>query len=245
MPSIRPIANSIADSRGKIAPFAFGYTGLSWPHYMVWDDPQSDFLQRAGQTRDRISVVGGVDFIDRGELQTPTLIGRTVAVFDVVPYKIEVLASKGLVFPYNRGDIVARFLMDLSRVTAKLGMTMAFKAKRQLNEAAAPEYNAAVEAMSTQPHIVLIHPDIAARRLVRDCAAAVSLPFTSAALMAREEQVPSLYYDPMNRFVTGDRLAHGIAVCSSDSELERWLKEHATISTPAGETVNRIEATLS
>ena len=49
------------------------------------------------------------------------------------------------------------------------------------------------------------------------------MPFTSTALIARELNKPTCYYDPTEVILKDDRAAHGIEIISGREELALWL----------------------
>ncbi|MFO0451586.1 MAG: hypothetical protein ACK52I_23495, partial [Pseudomonadota bacterium] len=66
-----------------------------------------------------------------------------------------------------------------------------------------------------------VSPGISATRVVRQCQAVISAPFTSTALLAPD--VPSAFYDPTGWMQKNDRAAHGITVITGPDELRAWL----------------------
>ena len=72
--------------------------------------------------------------------------------------------------------------------------------------------------------MITVDPDTSAYKLIEQCSAAISMPFTSTALVARELGKPSCFYDPTGLIQRDDRAAHGIPIMIGRVELQTWLE---------------------
>ena len=70
-----------------------------------------------------------------------------------------------------------------------------------------------------------INPNIDALQVIQKSKACISMPFTSTAVIAKQEGKPSVYYDPSGMIPDGDKAAHGIPVLNGIKELEDWVDE--------------------
>jgi polysaccharide biosynthesis PFTS motif protein len=61
--------------------------------------------------------------------------------------------------------------------------------------------------------------------LIEDSVAAISMPFTSTAIIASELGKPSCYFDPTGIIQQDDRGAHGIPVVCGIDELRCWVAQ--------------------
>ena len=50
------------------------------------------------------------------------------------------------------------------------------------------------------------------------------MPFTSTAVIAKQEETPSVYYDPTDIIQKDDREAHGLPVLNGIGELKVWIE---------------------
>lgn len=81
-----------------------------------------------------------------------------------------------------------------------------------------------VERLSEKTNYIRVDPNIDALLVVQKTKACISIPFTSTALIAKNEGKPSVYYDPTGMIQKDDRAAHGIQVLNNINELEEWVK---------------------
>ena len=203
-------------------PLIYGYQAMTWPHYLVWDEYQADFVRRAVGEKANISVVGSIWFHDSVE-EMPTLRGRGVAVFDVTPYRDVIYRSLGLDFDYYIPKTSIAFLRDIQKVTNNAGYIMMWKRKRKIGSRAHPRYQFFEEHLRMSENVIIVDPDISANRVIEASTAVISMPFTATALVARELGKPSCYYDPTGLVLKDDRAAHGIDVIKGPKELMYWF----------------------
>ena len=71
--------------------------------------------------------------------------------------------------------------------------------------------------------------EISIIHVIESSVAVIFMPFTSAALIAKEMGKPSIYYDPSGMLQKDNRAAHGIQVISEIDKLENWLKTIKTV----------------
>jgi len=207
-------------------PLPYGWQAMNWPHYLVWDEYQADFVRRAvGQTAN-ISVVGPIWFHTSAE-EMPAFRGRGVAVFDITPTRSSLYRTLGIDFEFYVPKICIQFLHDIQRVTKDAGYMMLCKRKRKLKNESSfvhPVYLTFAERLADSENVIIIDPDVSAYRVIEESTFMISMPFTSTALIARELGKPSCYYDPTGLVQKDDRAAHGIEIISGPEELTRWLK---------------------
>jgi polysaccharide biosynthesis PFTS motif protein len=203
-------------------PLFYGYHAMNWPHYLVWDEYQADFVRRAVGEAANISVGGSICFSTSAE-EMPAFSGRGVAVFDVTPHRSSRYQTLGADFEFYTPATCIPFLHDIQQATEDAGYRMLWKGKRKIGSIAHPRYRIFTERLS-EANVIILDPDLSANRVIEACSLVISMPFTSTALIARELGKPSCYYDPTGMVQKGDRAAHGIEIISGPEELKKWLK---------------------
>jgi hypothetical protein len=188
----------------------------NWPHHLVWDQWQADFVHRVSPAS-KVEIVGPIWFSDSDD--TLELDSRSVAVFDVQPFRNAIFQSVGVVHEYYTPATSAAFLRDIAAACAEAGRTMAWKRKREIGKIAHPAYR----RLDIEAEIV--PAGVSAFRVIAASSMVISMPFTSTALIGRAMGKPSCYYDPIGAFRPDDRAAHGIPVLYSRSELLAWIKQ--------------------
>ena len=201
-----------------------GYEIMSWSDYIVWDDEQADLIRAFGHRSAAIHTVGPIPLTESGA-PLPTLPDRSVAVFDVTPFAPARLAAIGFVPRYYGADIAVDFLDNVQRLLEQHGYAMAFKRKREIGRHAHPRYRRFVDDLTAKPNVYAIDPSVSARRLTAACRAVVCTPFSSPALIARQQGLPVAYYDPTGHLLATDRQTRGLPLLRGTVELRSWLAD--------------------
>lgn len=207
---------------GGYPPLIYGWQAISWPRYLVWDEYQADFVQRATGKNENISVVGPIWFHAGGN-EVRELPQKAVAVFDVQPMRDAFYQTLGIDFEYYTPKTANQFLSDISDALRECGGTLVLKRKRKLGKLVHPKYRQFVEKCAGRSHFIAVDPDTPALQLIEDCAAVISMPFTSTAILGEKSGKPSIYYDPHGVLQKDDRGAHGVPILSGIHELREWL----------------------
>lgn len=201
----------------------FLWQAMNWPRYLVWNSYQVEFVRRMVGDSAAISVVGPIWF-STSAIEFPIISERTIAVFDVQPMRMSFYRLLAQEVDYFVPSICNQFLSDCFHSIRAIGASMAFKRKRQLNSKYHhPQYVRFVEMLSRWENVVEIDPDTSAYKVMEKCSAAISMPFTSTAHIARELGKPACFYDPTGMIQRDDRAAHGIPIIIGPNELQGWL----------------------
>ena len=200
----------------------YGWKAMNWSRYLVWDEHQAEFVRRAAGAKASIRVVGPIWF--QGSAAEPPALGRaTLAVFDVQPVRAAFYRTLALDFDYYTPETANRFLGDICRIVGDCGGSIALKRKREIGRLAHPSYRHCLQELERRANFVAIDSDLSAFRLIDGCAAVISMPFTSTALLGREMGKPSVFYDPHGVLQKNDRAAHGIEIVRGPAELRNWV----------------------
>jgi polysaccharide biosynthesis PFTS motif protein len=218
--------------RGEDIPAVpFGFRAMNWPNILVWDSYQSGLIKRAlGNSVNRI-IAGPVWFSSKGNLSYADSRKR-VALFDVTPVREAFFRELCVDFEFYTPQISRQFIQEILDVVQRHGMSLVWKRKRNIGKLAHPVYRKFVNSLDSNPAIDIVDPDLSANSVIETCTAAISMPFTSTAIIAREMGVPSVYYDPVGILQKDDWAAHGIPIIQGKSELEDWLRHQAGVPNP-------------
>ena len=199
------------------------WQAMNWPHYLVWNNYQAQFVRQMAGESSANNVVGPIWF-STSAIEPPVLPQKTIAIFDVQPMRMLFYRLLAQEVDYFIPSICNQFLSDSFHCIRANGYSMAFKRKRQLNSKYHhPQYVRFVEKLSRWDDVVMIDPDTAAYKLIEKCSAVISMPFTSTAHIARELGKPTCFYDPTGMIQRDDRAAHGIPIIIGRDELHGWL----------------------
>ena len=207
---------------GGYPPIPYGFHAMNWPHYLTWDEYQASFVRSAVGLTPRIDIVGVIPF--NGGVKVPHGIpAGAIAIFDVQPMRDAIYQTLGADFEYYVPKNANKFLTDIQQSTAMTARFMVYKPKRNIGRRLHPSYEGIINHLSKFSNLQEIDADTSAHALIAHCAAVVSAPFTSPAIIGRDLGKPSIYYDPNGICEKDDRAAHGIPILSGKAELKEWL----------------------
>jgi polysaccharide biosynthesis PFTS motif protein len=206
----------------ELAPLIYGYAAMNWLRYLVWDEGQANFVRRAVGVDAKVEIVGPIWFSCK-DAEVPCMPPRTVAVFDVQPFRDSFYRTFGFDFDYYTPRIANQFLLDIKAALTNIDCCMAHKRKREIGMRSHPHYRLALKRMERSMHYLPIDPDLSAVSLIQECDAVISMPFTSTAFLGREANKPSIYYDPFGLLQKDDPAAHGIMIIQDQKHLMEWV----------------------
>ncbi|MBF0239533.1 MAG: polysaccharide biosynthesis PFTS motif protein [SAR324 cluster bacterium] len=203
-------------------PLPYGWQAMNWPYYLVWDEYQADFVRRAVGPNTNLSVVGSIP-IQTSVKTIQKMPPRAIAVFDVQPFRNSFYQRLGIAQEYYTPRTANQFLMDIHIALKEYYGVMVLKRKRDIGGMLHPKYKALIGQLNSSEDFIAIDPALNATRVIEACAAVISMPFTSTALLGRELGKPSIYYDPHGTVQKDDRAAHGIKILHGFDELIAWI----------------------
>jgi polysaccharide biosynthesis PFTS motif protein len=195
---------------------------MNWPNYLVWDTYQADFIRKVVGNEAMIRIVGPIWFSSSNS-ELPTLPKYTIAVFDVQPMKDSFYKILGNDFDFYTKENSTRFLSDIYSICVKRGCSMVLKRKREGGRYVHREYRKMIKKFDSLPHYLSVDPDLSAYKLIENVFAVISMPYTSTALIAKQYNKPSVYYDPLQLLQKDDPAAHGIEIIQGRMELDDWI----------------------
>jgi polysaccharide biosynthesis PFTS motif protein len=196
---------------------------INWPKYLVWDKYQSDFIKRFDMNSPVIDIVGPIWFSSSQYLGIDILSKNTIAVFDVQPMRDSFYQTLGSDFNYYVPRTSNSFINDIYEATRNSDFQLFFKRKRDIGKYAHSSYLQNLEKFKSQTNFIFIDPNVDASKIIENCFAVISMPFTSTAIIGKLKGKPSVYYDPHGRVIKNDPAAHGIEVLIGKEELCTWL----------------------
>lgn len=208
--------------KNTITAFPYGWSAMSWPRYLVWDNYQESFVRSAVGLKANVSIVGNIWFSASDKTALP-MRGDTVAVFDVQPLRSSLYKGLGLGYEYYTPELAINFIKEVKQVLDQLGLVLALKRKREIGNLMDKQYRRFLQKLEEETNVLLLDPGIAANDLIEKCCAVISVPFTSTAIIGESFGKPSVYYDPSRLLDEEDQGAHGIRVIQDPVSLHDWL----------------------
>jgi polysaccharide biosynthesis PFTS motif protein len=206
----------------------FGYSSMNWPHYLVWDNHQANAIRQVVGEHANVSIVGSIWFHASG-VKLPVLSSKAIAVFDVQPVRDSFYQSFGIDFDYYTPSTAIQFLSDIDTVLTRYECQFVLKRKRNIGRLVHPKYRQFIKQLEKHSNFMGVDPDVSAVQLIKKCAAVISMPFTSTAILAKELGKPSIYYDPHGLIQKDDQGAHDIDILYGPKELAAWVATVANV----------------
>ena len=150
---------------------------MNWPHYLVWDDCQADFVRRAVGIEANVSIVGPIWFSTSAS-EMPALPPRAFAVFDVQPMRDAYYNTLGIDFDYYTPEVGCKFLSDSYKVVEGGGCKLVLKRKREIGKLAHPLYRNRIKELERLSSFVEVEADSDASQIIEHAIAVISMPFT-------------------------------------------------------------------
>ena len=197
---------------------------MNWPLYLVWDKDQEDLIRRSVGELGNVSIVGPIWFAS-SSIELPKIGNNSIAVFDIQPRRISAHFGFSTMVDLNFDNprVPIKFIQDIDSVMSMCGGAIIHKQKRSIGNLLYKGYQSMIEKLSRNDRFISIEPDTSPIRVIENCRAVISMPFTSTAILGRELGKPSVYYDPTGMLQKDDRGAHGIPILSGKDELQFWV----------------------
>ena len=200
----------------------YGLKIMQWNRIVVWDEQQRDYLHQYCPDAE-YQIVGSIDYLDSGKRINDLEKGFKIAVFDVTPTRPVIYSSMGCALPpYYSRELYFNFMHDISALSTEKKVTLLWKKKRaksvgKMDAKISRRFDEELKNNS----IITIDPDISARRLIAQCDAGISMPFTSTSIIGKELGKPSIFYDASSSI--DKDISHGIPVIKSKDALFDWI----------------------
>lgn len=196
----------------------------TWPEYIVWDTYHSDFVKRIIQRENKATIVGPISFVFSNK-KFEVGSKKFIAIFDVQPMRETFYNTLGIDTEYYVPEVANLFLNNIIEVATSSNYFVIIKRKREIGKHLHHSYKSNMERYANSYNCIFVDPSIPAEEIIQQSEFVISMPFTSTAIIAKEMEKPSFYYDPSGIIEKDDRAAHGIPIISTNSELEMMFQE--------------------
>jgi len=210
--------------RDRTLPFVTPYSIMNWPEYVVWDSYQLEFIRKCCGERPKVIIAGSICFSDNSISISRLKPRRAIAVFDVQPQRASLYQQLGLANEFYVPDQCISFLEDILLAAKELDVTLLFKRKRDIGSDAHPLYRRYLASIACSENLMFIDPGVSAKAVVECSIAAISMPYTSTAIISREAGIPSVYYVPCEALGVDPSLSHGLQVVCGIDNLRSWIQ---------------------
>lgn len=197
---------------------------VTWSNLLVWDKYQEDFIKKNVLHKNKIKIVGPIEFNASKDLEIG-IMQNSIAIFDVQPVRTSFYISLGMDQEYYTPEITNIFLDDIVECASICGLNVSFKRKRNIKKLSNTKYTNKLKQLANNKIFNNIDPLITAEQIIEKSKATISMPFTSTALIAKFMDKPSVFYDPSCIIQKDDIAAHGIEIISNKVDLLNWMSK--------------------
>jgi polysaccharide biosynthesis PFTS motif protein len=202
--------------------YPLGYCAMNWPNYLVWDEYQLEFIKKVNQENSKIMIVGPIWFDSTKSTQLLDK-NRSIAIFDVSPYRDSIFSIVGAPDRYYRSENNINFINHIVEIARKHNFLVKFKQKRDLKKAFELKYINFIKEVKILPEVHFIDSNVSALDVIDSSDFTISMPFTSTSIIAKESGYKSCFYDPTGELFKNDPASHGVQLLSNKDELEKWI----------------------
>ena len=197
---------------------------MDWPYYLVWDGFQARWIYSLVNNSPKVLELGPIPLLDSCD-SIPYIPQGAIAVFDINVARRAHLAKMGVSSIYYSDDIVIKFLLDLYKVIDSFDRVMVLKTKRSKCKVDNAKHRNIIKAFRGKKNVIVINPEINAKRVIDATFATVSIPFVSTGVIAKYMKKPSAFYDPTETIISDDDYTHGVDMLTGVSDLKHWMSK--------------------
>ncbi len=154
---------------------------------------------------------------------------KYIAVFDFETHENHFGITTMNELGYGHSSMNEEFLVPIIETAHKLGFIVVHKPKRKKIVDMNDQSSKLIDRLSYHGNYIRLDPQVSPVRVILDAACVVSMPPTTTALIARELDIPSLYFDYFGQILPGDSALENIDLVSTQFELEKWLEINSRI----------------
>lgn len=239
--SVRPLWTYIAEKKGSVITnysYASSFQGLktkngyvnqeyyfeitNWPRLLYWTEHYVSHLKLLVDRSIEVLKVPAIYYTDQ-PFEFPEIAEQCVAVFDVSPleeYENDIRLPETFYRNFENGK---KFLFDIYKTLEPHNVKLLWKRKRVFGKLHSSDFMLMCDEFEKLRNVICIPPDVSAFKVVKRSHLCISMPFTSTAFIAREDNIPSGFYDPSGTVDKDDRGAQGVKILSGLDELKNWV----------------------
>jgi polysaccharide biosynthesis PFTS motif protein len=204
-------------------PTSYGLRIMKWKTFVVWNVAQRDAIRIYCPSASFL-VAGPIDFIDNSKITCKRSAKFSIAVFDINARRPSVYTGLGwAIAPYYSQDLVLKFFSDIMEVTGG-NVRLLWKGKRKPQKKTLSKRFAVERDAIISKSFVTVDPDCSPRKLIEECDAVISIPYTSTAVIGKVMGKPSIYYDPSGSVESFPEITSVPTIRSKDLLFD-WIQE--------------------
>ena len=209
------------------------YHLCSWDNYFIWTDNCEKFLinrliKNSSFKKDRpnFNKIGIIYFKDSNKnLNFPKK--RKIALFTYERHKFSPGIGTMAEWQYKNPKLLWDFYNTIINIADELGIQIIIKRKRNLKQnISIRRIEGLFNKLKKNKNVLIIDSDHSAYKLLLECDATISQPFTSVGYAAKKLNKPSVYFDPTKELKSDDLSANGVKLINDKVLLKKWIVDN-------------------
>ena len=181
-------------------------------HHWVWTKKFGELLKKKNPSCN-YTAIGSILFYPF-ELN-PKILKEYIVIFDVIPFKTNSKLLFGAIYSYYSIEAIKAFVADIVVTISEINNTynkqieVILKTKRPRHILHSDEYFQYIEKLKLKhPIFKIVDSQLNIYPLINGSKAVFSVPYTSTAEVGFEMNIPSFYYDALNKINTNKVTKH-------------------------------------
>ena len=174
------------------------YNLLTWPNYLVMDKTFGKEIKKIALNSPQIEISEPISLMDNNDNKLE--FSEYIAIFDITPVRLAALSNYGIFSVIYDDEFSERFFKTIVSAASEINQPLVVKQKRSKTVPTTKRYRSLINSLSNNPKIKFLHPDTSAKRVILNCKASISMPFSSTGVVAKSFYKPAIYFDPSGDF---------------------------------------------
>lgn len=198
------------------------WANISWEEIWVIDKTQRLSLQSVVlNTKTKFREIGVPDWIDTNVIIPK--ISPAIVLFDSEPQQNLYYLSSNISLGMFTEEFYERFFHDILEKAKYYNFSIIHKSKKDTSKHCEPFYNEIRSNLGSKySNYHIIDSAIAPKKLLESSVASICQPPSTTALIARSLNLPTIYYDPLNKINPKDQILRGIPLVYP-TDLKTWF----------------------
>lgn len=147
-----------------------------------------------------------------------------IAVFDFETHEKHYGITTMNELGYGSEIMNEKFLLPIIDAAYNLGLNVVHKPKRKKLVAENTEASRLLDRLNCHGNYIRLEAYVSPVRVIRDATCVVSMPPTTTALIAKELNIPSAYFDCFGKIMADDPSLENVKLVTTGFQLEEWLR---------------------
>lgn len=206
------------------------YQNLAIKTSWVWNDDQANWIKNILPDI-KVQIAGPILFFpdDKQLPSKKTDFDISILVFDVIPTNEKTIKMSWPAWGYNyySGENCKNFLRSLECIKyffSQNDINIELKIKRNRADSHEKTYFELIDHYVKDNIIKLMPPDTNIVRDIKKFHGVITIPYTSAALLASQESIPTCIYDPTGLLVLNYQYNEYVTFTNTEKDLLEWVK---------------------